>query len=225
MQRWQLLGGLRLSRARIVGAVALVVLLVAMVLNTRFVTPKELASVGPHKFDPPATAKKLFTKAQATFGSQASPLAEVVTAIQSDPKEAAQKYKAKHPNAGTLVFAVSSTGTVADASAQSLTLKVAGVPPETQVIVPLTTAINGTVLRDALGFKFADAPGQSAYQFVGDELKKLMQASVKSGIGDPAAQKGKTLTVVGVISVSDDGSPQPKAKPVNIQPVSVKEGS
>ena len=45
--------------------------------------------------------------------------------------------------------------------------------------MPLTTAINGTVLRDAMGFKFADAPGQTDYQYVGDELKKLMQAEVK----------------------------------------------
>ncbi|MCW2760655.1 MAG: hypothetical protein JWR85_856 [Marmoricola sp.] len=209
---------------KIVGAVVLVALIVAMALNTKFVTPKELASIGPTTFSPEKTAAELFKKAGTEFGERAAPLPEVVTAIQADPKAAAAKYKAVQPNAGTLVFAVTATGTVTQATAASLQLKVDGVPPQTLVLVPVTTAINGTVLRDALGFKFADAPGQSDFQFVGDELKKLMQAAVTDGIGDPAALKGKQITVLGVISVVGEGAP-PKEKPVNIQPVSVKEGS
>ncbi len=70
-----------------------------------------------------------------------------------------------------------------------------------------------------MGFKFADAPGQTDYQYVGDELKKLMQAEVKSAVSDPAALKGKKVTVVGAISVIGAGTPVPKPKPVNIQPV------
>lgn len=215
----------RLGRPKILGTVLLVVLLVLMALNTRFVTPKELASMSPAAFSAKKTAAVLFKKADTEFGARAKPLSKVVTAIQSDPKAAAGKFEAVRPNAGTLVFAVTASGTVTQATAASITMKVVGVPAETQVIVPVTTAINGTILRDSLGFKFADAPGQSDFQFVGDELKKLMQAAVQDGVGDPASLKGKQVTVLGVISVSDDGSPQPKAKPVNIQPVSVKEGS
>lgn len=215
----------RLGTPKILGAALLVGLLVVMALNTKFVTPKELASMGPTKFSPEKTAASLFKKAGTEFGDRAAPLPDVVTAIQSDPQAAAEKFSAVKPNEGTLVFSVTAKGTVTQASAASLQLKVEGIPAETLVLVPVTTAINGTILRDALGFKFADAPGQSAFQFVGDELKKLMQAEVADGIGDPAALKGKQVTVLGVISVSDDGSPQPKAKPVSIQPVSVKEGS
>ena len=215
----------RIGRSQVIGLVLLVVVLIAMALNTRFVTPKELASIGPQEFDPVATAKKLYGEAGTEFGSKAAPLAEVVGAIQSDPKAAASKYDAAQPNSTTLVFAVKATGTVVQANPASMQLKVDGVPAETQVLVPVTTAINGTVLRDSLGFKFADAPGQSDYQRVGDELKKLMQAAIQNGIGDPTAQKGKQVTVTGVISVADDGSPQPKAKPVSIQPVSVEAGS
>jgi predicted lipoprotein len=156
---------------------------------------------------------------------KAAPLPEVVTAIQTDPKAAGEKYQAVTPSEGTRIFAVTATGTVTDANPNALTLKVPGVPAGTQVLVPLTTAINGTVLRDALGFKFADAPGQSDYQFVGDELKKLMQAEVRKGLGgDPEATRGKKVTVLGLISVVGD-EPQPKAKPVNIQPVSVEVNS
>ena len=34
-------------------------------------------------------------------------------------------------------------------------------PAQTPVLVPLSTAVNGTVIRDVMGFKFADAPGQT----------------------------------------------------------------
>jgi predicted lipoprotein len=214
----------RLGMPKILGAVLLVALVVAMVLNTKFVTSKELASIGPQTFDPEKTAASLFKKAGTEFGEKAAPLPEVVTAIQADPKAAAEKYDAVNPSEGTLVFSVTATGTVTEATAESFKLKVDGVPAETQVLVPVTTAINGTVLRDALGFKFADAPGQSDFQRVGDELKKLMQGAVQDGIGDPAALKGKQVTVLGVINVVGEGA-VPKVKPVSIQPVSVQEGS
>ena len=78
------------------------------------------------------------------------------------------------------------------------------------------------MVRDATGFKFADAPGQTDYQYVGDELKKLMQAAVQQAVSDPASLKGKDVTVVGAISVQNNGSPQPKAKPVNVQPITLE---
>lgn len=214
----------RVGKSRVFGLVFVVALLVAMMLNTRFVTPEELANIGPKKFNPQQTAESLFEKASAEFGDRAAPLPEVIAGIQSDPAAAAEKFDAVAPNADTLVFAVTATGTVTKASAGSVQLKVDGVPEQTLVIVPVTIAINGTVLRDSMGFKFADAPGQSAFQFVGDELKKLMQAAVADGVGDPGALKGKTVTVVGALSVVGNG-PQPKAKPVNIQPVSMQESS
>lgn len=151
-------------------------------------------------------------------------MAEVVTALQADPAAAAEQFDAVKPNDDTLVFVVTASGTVTEATPASIQLEVDGVPEQTKVLVPVTTAINGTVLRDALGFKFADAPGQSSFQFVGDELKKLMQTAVTEGAGKPASLKGKQVTVLGVINVVGEGPP-PKAKPVSIQPVSVQEGA
>ena len=91
------------------------------------------------------------------------------------------------------------------------------------MIIPLTTAINGTAIRDAMGFKFADAPGQTDFQYVGDELKKLMQQEVKSSLSDPASLKGKKVSGTGVVVVlSPTGAPPPPAKPVNVQPVTIK---
>ena len=119
---------------------------------------------------------------------------------------------------------VKTSSNVSQASKTNLRLEVDGAPSNTPVLVPLSTAINGTVLRDAMGFKFADAPGQTDYQYVGDELKKLIQAEIAADVSDPAALEGKKVDVVGVISVqSAGGKPPPEAKPVNVQPLTLKE--
>src|SRR5215211_6015083 len=184
-----------------IGLGLVVVLIIAMVLSTKFLTPEELTAALPKKFDPSETASDLWTKAQTEIPSNAEPLGQVAPAIQSDLKAAATKYKAISPAEGAYDFPVKLDGTVTEASADSLRVSVPGVPQETAVIIPLTTAVNGTAVRDAMGFKFADAPGQTEFQFVGDELKKLMQAEVKSGISDPASLKGKKVSATGVIVV------------------------
>ena len=127
------------------------------------------------------------------------------------------------PSENSYVFDVKATGTVVEATDASLRLQVDGVPNQTVVLVPLTTAVNGSVLRDAMGFKFADAPGQTQYQYVSDEIKKLMLADLQSSVPDPASLQGKKVTVVGVVSVtSTGGGPVPRAKPVNVQPLTIE---
>jgi predicted lipoprotein len=213
----------RLSPARIVGVVALVALVVAMALSTKFLTPAELATIAPKPFDPVATAEDLYGRAKTTIPGEAADLGEVVPAFQSDPRSAADTYKAVSPSENSYVFDVKATGTVVEASDASLRLQVDGVPTQTVVLVPLTTAVNGSVLRDAMGFKFADAPGQTQYQYVSDEIKKLMLADLQSSVPDPASLQGKKVTVVGVVSVtSTGGGPVPRAKPVNVQPLTIE---
>jgi predicted lipoprotein len=204
----------------------IVVLIIAMALSTKFLTPEELAAVGPKKFDPAQTANELWTKAQTEIPANAQPLGQVVPAMQKDLKAAATKYNAASPAEGAYAFPVKFDGTVEEASDASLRISVPGVPEQTAVIIPLTTAINGTAVRDAMGFKFADAPGQTDYQYVGDELKKLMQAEVKSSVSDPASLKGRKVSGSGVVViVSPGGAPPPPAKPVNVQPVTIEAGA
>jgi predicted lipoprotein len=202
------------------------VLLVAMVLSTKFLTPEELTATLPKKFDPAQSANELWTKAQTEVPANAQPLGEVVPAMQKDLKAAATQYKAVSPAEGAYAFPVEFDGTVEEASDASLRVLVPGVPQETTVIIPLTTAINGTAVRDVMGFKFADAPGQTEFQFVGDELKKLMQAQVKSSVSDPASLQGKKVSGTGIVVVlSPTGTPPPPAKPVNVQPVTIEAGA
>jgi len=211
-----------LHPTRLVGIGLVVVLLVAMVLNTKFLTKAELAAARPKKFDASATAQQLFDQATTQLPDQASEVSEVVPALQKDVEAAAATYKAPSPNEGAYVFPVKTTATVSRATPDLLQLKVPGLDGQTPILVPLGVAVNGSVIRDAMGFKFADAPGQSDYQFVGDELKKRMQAAVKPVAKDPASLQGKKVTVVGAINQLDTGAPAPAAKPVNIQPISLE---
>ena len=209
------------ARARLVGAVLLVVLVVLMALNTKFLTPSEVAAIAPKPFDPARTAADLWGRAQSELPGRAAPVAEVVPAFQSDIEGAAATYKAVSPNENAYVFPVTADGTVVDASSTALRLQVAGVSGDTPLLIPLTSGLNGTVVRDVVGFTFAQAPGQTQFQYVGDELRKLMAARVGS-LGDPAALKGRKVTVLGAVNVLATGRAVPPAKPVNIQPISIK---
>lgn len=213
------------TRNRLIGAVVLVVLVVAMALSTKFLTPAEVAAIAPKPFDPAAIATDLYARAGEELPDRAQPLGEVVPALQADVAAAAEKYDATSPASRSYVFPVELTGTVAEATDASLRLQVDGVPAQTPVIIPLSTAVNGTVIRDLMGFKFADAPGQTGYQYVGDELKKLMLASIESSVPDPAGLEGKKVTVVGALGVQATGSTVPRAKPLNVQPVTIEAGS
>ncbi len=211
------------SPRRIVLAVALVVLVVAMALSTKFLTPAELAQIAPKPFDPAATAQDLYSRAQSELPGEAADLGEVVPALQQDPKSAADTYKAVSPSENSYVFPVRTTARVVSATDASLRLAVDGVPSQTPVIVPLTTAVNGSPLRDVMGFKFADAPGQTQYQYVADEMKKLVLADLGASVADPASLEGKEVEVVGVVAVTTTGGAGvPRGKPVNVQPLSVK---
>lgn len=207
------------ARGRLIGAAVLVALLVAMVLNTRFLTPEQVAAIAPKPFDPAGTAAELWTRAQADLPGRAVPIARLAPALRTDVKGAAATSKAVSPNEGAYVFPVTARGTVTQVTDTNLQLAVPGLPPSAAVFVPLGTAVNGTVVRDAMGFTFAQAPDQTRYQYVGDELKKLMLAQLDKE--QVATLEGKEVTVVGVLGVIAPTNTVPAAKPLSIQPITV----
>ena len=208
------------SRFRQIAVALAVVLAVLMALNTKFLTPAEVAQIAPKPFDPTQTAAELWGKAQSDLPGQAAPLGEVVTAFQKDVKGAAAQYKAVSPNENSFDFPVTLSATVLEASPTALKVQVPGVPAQTPVTIPLTTGLNGTVIRDAMGFKFAQAPGQTDFQYVGDEIKKLQTAEIGK-LGDVTALQGKQVDITGVVSVLATGNTVPLPKPVTVQPVKV----
>ncbi|HLR83455.1 MAG TPA: DUF2291 family protein [Nocardioidaceae bacterium] len=210
----------RLSGLRIGAVVAFAALLVAMALNTRFVTPDELASIGPEKFDPEQTAADLYDEGNEVLPGRATPMPELLNALHENVEETAKKRDAARPSDTTYVFAVSGKAKIVGSQGSAIELEVEGIPAATSVSLAKGPAVNGTVLRDALGFEFGDAPNQTAYQSVGNVLGNRMEQQLNKGL--PDAPKNKTVQFLGLLSVTDTGAPLSPAKPVSVQPVKVE---
>lgn len=210
---------------RVAGAAAVAALLVAMTLSTRFVTPEELSSIGPEVFDPRQVAEELFTEANQTLPDAATPLPELLTGLEQDVAETADSLGATKPNATTYLFPVAGEATVVATQRQAVEITVDGVSEETPLSIAAGPAVNGTVLRDALGFRFGDASNQTTYQQVGDELKTLVQEQLADDVGDQGTTglaEGTRLSFTGIVTVTDTGLPQAPAKPVQVQPLTVE---
>jgi len=203
---------------QVVGSVAVVALVVVMALDTRFLTRDEVAALAPKPFDPAATAGELWNRTRADLPGTAAPLAQVVPALQADVKAAATTFKATTPSQNAYAFPVTVLGTVAEAGDSGVRVQVDGVAAPTVVTVAAGPALNGSVVRDAAGFTFAQAPDQTRFQQVGDELRKLMTAELQKA--GPLA--GKTVKVVGVLNVVAPANTVPAAKPVVVQPITVE---
>ncbi|WP_188195095.1 DUF2291 family protein [Nonomuraea sp. SYSU D8015] len=183
--------------ARLFWPVAIAALLVAMALDTRFLSRQEVSALNPAEFNAKDFAAAEYPKIVAVVEAKAADLKEVAAAVAADPSAAGPKYG---NIAGTDKYAipVRFTGKVTEADAGLLTVDVAGLPERSVVRVALGQAANGTALRDAPGtLKFKDFQNQTDYQQTANELKARMLAEVAAKI-DLAAAKGGTATVTGV---------------------------
>lgn len=194
----------------------IVALLVAMVLNTRFLSRQEVSALNPAEFNAKDFAAAEYPKIVAAIEAKAVDLKEVAAAVAADPSAAGQKYGNV---AGTDKYAVPVrfTGKVAEADAGLLTVEVAGLPKSSVVRVALGQAANGTALRDAPGtLKFKDFQNQTDYQQTANELKTKMLADVAVKV-DLAAAKGGTATVVGVYVTNTGPEGSFLVTPVKVQ--------
>jgi hypothetical protein len=165
-----------------------IVLLVAMAMSTKFLTAQEAADLQPKVFDAKEWAAENYDKAIETLSAK-----------------------------GTDLPVLAPAGTVESADANFMILTVAGMPEGSVVRIPLGTAINGTPVRDAAGYKFADFPGQTQYQQAANELKAKMTTDVIGKL-QPASMTGKTITVIGAYSLPG------AANSYIVQPMKITEG-
>lgn len=211
---------------RLVVAAGLVALVIAMVLNTKFLTPEEVEALTPEEFDPQATAQELYSTAQSELTQNPSELSELAAALDEDPEAAAEEYDALSPSEGVVAYAVTARGTVADASAENLSLAVDGIDEGRQIVIPLTTALDGNLIRDISDFSFGDAPGQTDYQRVGTEINSMMRADMQESVGeDPESLIGEEITVHGVLRYMTTDAEGPDERPLVIQPLSLEAGA
>lgn len=196
-------------------AAALLALVVAMILDTKFLSATADAEGRPAAFDPTTFAQDKWPGLVDQISSEAVDVTELATVADSDPAAAGEKY-GQDLGAGSYAFAVKATGTVAKVDANFITLSVPGMPAEDVVRIPLGMALNGSAVRDATGtIHYGDFTDQTAYQDVANALKALIQQNVLAEL-DPASLNGTTLTVTGAAM---SGGP-PRA--YLIQPVTIE---
>ncbi|TLP74489.1 DUF2291 domain-containing protein [Nesterenkonia sphaerica] len=197
-----------------------------MLLNTKFLTPEEVEALTPDQFDPQETAEELYASVQSELTESPASLGEVTSALDEDPEAAAEEFDAYAVSEGTVAFAVTAEGTVADATADNLILAVDGVTEGRQIVVPLGTALDGNMIRDISGFRFGDAPGQTDYQRVGTEISALLRADVQEAVEEDAESLiGEDVLIHGVMRYVATDAEGDDERPVIIQPLNLEVGS
>ncbi|MBR7744618.1 DUF2291 family protein [Phycicoccus sp. BSK3Z-2] len=178
---------------------AAVLLLVAMVVSTKFVTPEEAEALRPQQFEAPVYVQENFPQVVETLTAEATDLATVAEAVDADPQAGGEQFGVA-VGSGKFAVPVSFTGTVTSVDDRFMEVDVEGVPDGDTVRIPIGNAVSGTPVRDATGFMtFGDFPGQTDFQNVANELK-LVIADEVVGAADPASLEGQEVSVVGAFA-------------------------
>lgn len=209
-------GSTRLTR-KLVTVAAVVLVLMMMLLNTKFLTAGEAAKLNPAAFNAKTYVRDNFKKTTATLTSKATDIMVLAPAVDKDLAVAGKQYGV-NVGSGKFAFPVKATGTVGEVDSSFMVLTVRGVPVGNTIRVPLGAAVSGTPVRDATGeMTFSKFHGQTDFQSVANEFKAKILAEVLGSI-DAGSLKGKKVTVTGAYS---SGGP---AKSFTIQPVSIEVG-
>ncbi|WP_419759341.1 DUF2291 family protein [Acidisoma sp.] len=180
-------------------AVAVIVLLVAMGLNTKVVSLRSQVAAQPGAFDPAAYGEAEFPKIQSLIESHAVDAATLAAAIAKDSAAAGTKYGV--PGEIGPEFSVKFTGVAGKAMFGVYTINVPGVSPGVTVRVQTGPAINGTDVRDATGtINFGQFTNQIDYQNAGSALNNEIKSQVLAKV-DTAKLTGKTVSVVGAFQL------------------------
>ncbi|MGN6550080.1 MAG: DUF2291 family protein [Pararhizobium sp.] len=188
----------RLNLRWVLVGIAVVVLLVAMALDTK-VVKMGAAGLNAGVFSPEAFGESEFPKVQAEIEKRAVDAATLADAIAKDQTAAAKKYGVD----GTIgpEMSVKFTGVVGDGSSGIYKVKVPGVPDDLTIRVQTGPAINGTDIRDATGtIKFGQFKNQIEYQNAGSALNNAVKKQVLSKV-DTKKLTGKTVSVTGAFTL------------------------
>jgi predicted lipoprotein len=187
------------ARLIVLGA-AVLVLILAMALDTKIVAIGSPEAAKPGAFSPDAFGEAEFPKVKADIEARAVDAQVLATAIVAD-KAAATKQYGVPSGTGGQVFSVRFTGVVGEAKSGVYDVAVAGLPETIGIRVQTGPAINGTDLRDATGaIKFGQFVNQIEYQNAGSALNRAMKKQILEPV-DTANLKGKTIAVVGAFKL------------------------
>jgi predicted lipoprotein len=189
----------KVSIRTIVVAIAALVLIVAMALDTKVVPIGSDAQ--PAAFSPDAFGQSEFPKIQAGIEARAVDAQTLAAAIMKDKEAAAKQYGIASSSGVGAEMSVKFTGVVGEGKSGVYVVAVQGIPDTITIKVQTGPAINGTSLRDATGtIQFGQFVNQIEYQNAGAALNKEMKKQVLAKI-DTANLTGKTIAVVGAFKL------------------------
>jgi predicted lipoprotein len=186
---------------RVIGIALTVLVIAAMALDTTYKKGdvKTTAS-GRKAFDPASFGKDTFPKAVDTLDKDAVPLPKLLAALRGDQKAASEKYGHREGQS-PYAFATTGEGTAGKAENGLMAVKVAGVPKSTRVSLQVGPALNGTSIRDAVGFiKFGQFTNQVEFADAATALNTQVKSQVLKA-NPPATLQGKKVKFLGAFTL------------------------
>ena len=177
-----------------------VLVLVAAVLSTKFISRDEVEAAGQEqRFDPAAYADERF---ESEIVPQVQDDAIDLPTLLADLADGADEADfGNSPGSGSAYsFPVEFSGVAGELSGTVLPITVEGVSSDVTVQVQVGPALNGTALRDVTGtVSFNEFTNQLEFQEVATELNNKVREGVLADV-DPASLAGKTIRVVGAFT-------------------------
>ncbi|MDR0591962.1 MAG: DUF2291 domain-containing protein [Bifidobacteriaceae bacterium] len=213
---------LRAARRRRVKLVAVpaavIALVVAMALDTKFISAAELETYTGVQFSAEEFARQNFDAITAAVTEKAQPAAALRQAIEADKDAAGEQFGGRDSAGAAWAFPVTLTGAAGQVNTVNgqLPVTVEGFPEAPQLLVQTGPAVIGSALRDVTGeITFGMFLNQTEYQQAGQALNDVVRAQVLPGV-DAAALDGRTVTVVGAFLLDAQSGGRWLITPVSI---------
>lgn len=189
----------KIGKARVFVAVAAVILLAAMALDTKVVEIGSADDARQLAFNPDRFGQSEFPRIREFVITHAPDAATLATALAEDKKSAVAKYGTM---AGAFpVMPVTLTGTVGEGKSGIFAVTADGLPEGVTIRVQTGPAINGTELRDITGdIEFGSFKNQIEYQNAGAGLNRAMSTEVLTDL-DRDTLTGKSVSVTGAFTM------------------------
>jgi predicted lipoprotein len=186
---------------RLIGIGLTVLVVAAILLSTTYKKGdvKPTAS-GQKAFDPASYGTDTFPKAVDALEKNAVPLPKLLAALRKDQASASEQY-GQREGTSPYAFAAIGAGVAGTAKAGLMEVKVPGVPKSTRVSLQVGPALNGTSIRDAVGFiKFGQFTNQVEYADAATALNQQVKAKVLKA-NPPASLAGKKVSFLGAFTL------------------------
>ena len=171
------------------------VLVGAMLADTTFVNEGEVGSFVAAEFSAEEYTDQLLVDLTQLMEETAVEAHVLAEAMREDPEQAGEQY-GNDIGSNRYGFAIEALGTAVEVDESFARIELHA-DPDVDVRLPLSTALNGTPIRDALGVvSFGDFRDQTQYQAVANEIRSRVEEDVIGPL-DLEGLEGREIRVVG----------------------------